>query len=443
MRVPQRPPDTGRSLAHAVSADRLREILAATEGVHARGKYLHWDELRRRSVPTGLSVEEWWLGLKLYRRSLAKAVPLCDRGGKPFQYLLPDPIPEGLHEIDLGAGGLIPLPGQITNPHTRDRYYVNSLIEEAITSSQLEGATTTRRVAKEMLRSARPPRNRSERMILNNFLTMRRIGELKNEPLTPELVFEIHRLVTDQTLDDPTGAGRFRRPDETVSVQDVYGEVLHTPPPAATLEGRMAELCAFANGETPSGFLHPVVRSIILHFWLGYDHPFVDGNGRTARALFYWSMLRSRFWLFEFVSISTIINSAPVKYATAYLHTETDDNDLTYFLIYHVDVIRRAIRQLHEYIDRKASEVEAIEDRLRGMRLLNHRQRALMSHALRHPQQRYTFESHRTSHNVAYQTARTDLLGLQEKGLVEAQKIGAVWTFTPASDLEARLAMLK
>ena len=101
---------------------------------------------------------------------------------------------------------------------------------------------------------------------------------------------------------------------------------------ASNCTERMGLMCDFANSKTPEGFVHPVLRSIILHFWLAYDHPFVDGNGRVARALFYWSMLRHGYWLFEFVSISQIILKAPVKYGRAFLYTETDDNDLTYFI---------------------------------------------------------------------------------------------------------------
>ena len=102
---------------------------------------------------------------------------------------------------------------------------------------------------------------------------------------TLELLFEIHQMVTDGTLDDPTAAGRFRRSDEDICVGDDSGEIFHIPPAADELEGRLSEMCRFANGTTPQGFIHPLVRSIILHFWLAYDHPFVDGNGRIARIL--------------------------------------------------------------------------------------------------------------------------------------------------------------
>ena len=442
MRKPKIAPTMQELLHDVMKQDRLQAIFTAERSPMAGARYPHWDKLLHYSPPGDLSHREWWLTLKVSRQSLYKPVPLEDQDGHPFQYLLAEPIPERLHEIDLGAGGLIQMPEQITNPETKDRYYVGSLIEEAITSSQLEGATTTRQVAKEMIRAGRAPRDRSEQMILNNFRTMKHIGKLKHRRLTKELVFEIHRLVTDETLDDPSAAGRFRRADEKRVVGDEYGEVFHEPPPADELPQRMAAMCAFANGKTPKGFVNPVIRSIILHFWLSYDHPFVDGNGRTARALFYWSMLRHKYWLCEFISISHIILNAPAKYARAFLYTETDENDLTYFILYHLEVVRRAVNELHKYIGRKTRELRQLERELHGITVLNHRQRALISHAIRHPGYQYTIESHRVSHNVTHQTARVDLLNLRDRGLLRAAKVGKAWNFRPAVDLEKRLSEL-
>jgi Fic family protein len=443
MKNPKKPPSFSSlwdSLAK--NLDRLQMVFQADVEGPLGGKYLHWDRLQYYSPPADLTQEEWWLGLKLNRRARSKPLALCDSEGRAFSYALADPIPEVLRDIDLGAGGFIKMPEQITNPETKDQYYVNSLIQEAITSSQLEGAATTREVAKEMIRTARPPHDKSEQMILNNFRTMQRIGALKNRALSKEVVLEVHRIITERTLDDDSAAGRLRHADEEIVVADMYNEVFHRPPSAGQLDERMAAMCEFANGNTPKEFVHPVLRSIILHFWLAYDHPFVDGNGRVARALFYWSMLRHGYWLFEFISISQIILKAPAQYGRAFLYTETDDNDLTYFLIQQLEVIRRAMKELHDYIERKTTALQAVESRLRGMRELNHRQQALINHALRHPHQRYTFKSHQMSHNVVYQTARTDLFDLENKRLLSSQKVGRTWYFTPAPDLEERLSKL-
>jgi Fic family protein len=205
----------------------------------------------------------------------------------------------------------------------------------------------------------------------------------------------------------------------------------------------MAAMCAFANGQSPGSFVHPAVRAIILHFWLAYDHPFVDGNGRTARALFYWAMLHSGYWLFEFISISNILRKAPMKYGRSFLYTETDDNDLTYFIIAQTQVIRRAVRELHEYIERKTAELKDAESSIRALDLFNHRQVEIVSHALKHPGQRYTFASHQLSHNVVYQTARTDLLDLAARGVLEKRKKGKQMIFVAPSDLSARLLKLE
>ncbi|NGX44626.1 MAG: hypothetical protein K1060chlam3_00798, partial [Candidatus Anoxychlamydiales bacterium] len=175
-----------------------------------------------------------------------------------------------------------------------------------------------------MLRSGRAPRNKSEQMILNNYYAMQKIRQWKELPLSKDLIFEIHRTITDQTLDNSDGAGRLRKADESVVVEEyLSGDVLHDPPHADELPERLEAMCDFANGKTPDQFIHPAIRAIILHFWLAYDHPFIDGNGRTARALFYWLMLRHGYWLFEFISISEIILKAPVQYGKAFLYTET------------------------------------------------------------------------------------------------------------------------
>jgi Fic family protein len=350
--------------------------------------------------------------------------------------VLADPIPAQLHYIDLHSGGSVALPDQVLNPDVRDRYIVSSLMEEAITSSQLEGAAVTRDVAKEMIRTGRSPRDTGERMILNNFRTMQRIRELRTEELTPALVFELHRIVTEGTLENPDDAGRFRRVDQRIDVGDDFGQVFHVPPPAEELGKRLEAMCAFANARTPKEFVHPLLRAIILHFWLAYDHPFVDGNGRTARALFYWDMLHHHYWMFEFISISEVIRRAPAKYGRAFLYTETDDNDLTYFILYHLEVVRRAIENLWSYVQRKTRELQNLESELRATALLNHRQQSLVSHALRHPQHRYTIESHQTSHGVVYETARTDLLDLADRGLLQKEKIRNRWHFRPVPDIE-------
>ena len=420
--------------------EQILKVFQAVGDSTCDGCYLHWDEIRFRKPPEGLTHQDWWLGLKMRRRAGYRNIPLKDTSGNDFHFSVPDLVTDLLHQIDRGGGTFVEIPEQVTNAEQRDRYVVRSLMEEAITSSQLEGAATTRDVAKKMLAEGRKPRDRSERMIVNNYMTMRRIMELKDKPLSPDMVLQIHREISDGALDAVDGAGRFRRPDEKIEISDeIEGTVFHTPPPAAELPARLEMMCDFANGKTPDFFVHPVIRGIILHFWLAYDHPFVDGNGRTARALFYWQMLHSGYWLFEYISISQFLRKAPVQYGTAFLHTETDENDLTYFIIHQAEIIRRALKGLHDYVARKSSETRACLDALQKHPELNHRQQALIAHAVRHPNFAYQIAGHGARHAVTYATARADLLELAKMKFLEHRKVGRAFVFVAPKDLESKL----
>lgn len=408
----------------------------------AKGRYLHWDEMRNRRPPEGLSHQEWWLGTRYARSQIARHLPLRSKTGAPFVFSNVDPVLEAVHEIDQRAGGHIGAHDQI--PSERARYLVASLTEEAITSSQLEGATTTRRDAKRLLATGRQPRDRSELMIVNNYRAMMRARELTGRALEVDDVLDLHRIVTQGTLDVEGDAGRLQTvDDDRIGVYSgVDGPQLHEPPPAAELPGRMEDLVRFASGETGDGFLHPVVKAIVLHFMVGYDHPFSDGNGRTARALSYWSLLSDGYWLAEYISISNILKKAPAKYSRAYLCSETDSNDLTYFIIHQLGVLRRSIDALVEYIERRTKELQSIEAMVRGRDLLNHRQRDVMSAALRDSATPFTIAEHRGLHGVTYDTARTDLLGLADLGLLDKRTVDRKFVFVARRDVESRLRAL-
>ncbi len=181
---------------------------------------------------------------------------------------------------------------------------------------------------------------------------------------------------------------------------------------------------------------------MILHFWLAYDHPFIDGNGRTARALFYWSMLKHGFWMFEFISISHAIVKSPIAYGMSFMYCETDYNDLTYFIMYHSAIVRKAISELNTYIGDRSLKLKQLESELRGMVRFNYRQRELIGHAVRHPGRYYTIESHRASHNVSRQTASNDLMELEEKKLFRKSRDGRAFTFIATENMEQILMEL-
>jgi Fic family protein len=438
------PPTNGIFGPGNVDSERMLKALEAPIDPRSAEKYLHWDKLRHLEPRYGLSSEEWWWRIKRFERMpTMRSLRLKDKEGRSFTYSLPDQLLRSLHHVDQHCAGEVAMDEVVTSESSaRQRYLVNSLMEEAIRSSQLEGATTSRRQAKELLRTGRQPKDRSEQMILNNYRGLQFMREEMGDELLPSSILELHRILTEGTLDNPDAAGRLQQPgEERVAVYERDGgRRLHQPPPAEELPERLQTLCDFANEGGDEGvFIHPVIRAILLHFGLAYDHPFEDGNGRTARILFFWSMRRSGYWMAEYLSISTILRKAQGQYGRAFLETETDEGDTTYFLIHQLRVIELAIAQMRRYLQRKTREVQEIEELLHGAEGFNRRQLEVLTDAVRHPDASYSFSNHAASHRVTHETARADLTGLAKQGLLMQRRVGREYSFEVPADLPGRL----
>ena len=444
MRLPETSPPVQTLMAEFDSLDLVQRVrlLDESDVLDNKRRYLHWDQVRRRPPPDGLTHRTWWLRFVLARRAGRQRLPLLGKGGVPFWFCHAPPVMEGLQRVDREMAGHILLDQDVVSNTDKERYLVSSLMEEAIRSSQFEGANTTRLVAQEMLRTGRRPINKGERMIFNNFAAMQTVERWAREDVavSEERLLGLHEIVTEGTLGEPADSGRLQVPGEVrVAVVSSDGSVVHEPPPAAELPERIARLCDFANGKTDDGFLHPVVRAIICHFMIGYDHPFVDGNGRTARALFYWTMLRSGYWLAAYLSISNLLHDAPSRYSRAYEYVHADANDATYFLIHQLTIVQRAADQLRSYIARQSQRAASVAQLLQQRRDLNHRQEVILDRALRGSQSEFTVIGHRTEFRVANGTARSDLMGLVKRGLFVRQGNRRQYFFRPALDLQERL----
>ncbi len=448
MRLPEHSPLVQSLMSEFDALDPAQRVwlLDESDVLDSKRRYLHWDQVRRRPPPEGLTHKTWWLGFVLARRAGRQRLPLLGKGGVPFWYCNAPPVMEGLQRVDREMSGHILLDQDVVSSVDKDRYLVSSLMEEAIRSSQFEGANTTRLVAQEMLRTGRQPLNKGERMIFNNFAAMQAVERWAREDLdvSEERLLRLHEIVTAGTLGDAEDSGRLQAPGEVrVAVVSGDGSVVHTPPPAAELPERIARLCDFANGKTDDGFLHPVIRAIMCHFMIAYDHPFVDGNGRTARALFYWTMLRSGYWLAAYLSISNLLHEAPSRYSRAYEYVHADANDATYFLIHQLLIMQRAADQLRSYIARQSERAASVARLLQQRRDLNHRQEVILDRALRGSQSEFTVIGHGTEFRVANGTARSDLMGLVKRGLFVRQGNHRQYFFRPAPDLQERLGPVR
>ena len=438
MKLPQSPPPLAALIAEseALDAERRGDLHLNLDPLDPRGRYLAWDQVRHRQPPDGHTHRTWWLRMFTARRAAAQTLPLLGRDGLPFWYSEVRPLIDSLRRLDRAQGEHILADETLLTRSARRRRLNLSLMDESIQSSQFEGANTSRLVAREMLRDGRPPADHGERMIANNFAAMQTVEDWSRlgEPIDREHILELHRTVTRGTLPSEADAGRLQQPGESrVHVVSLSGAVVHRPPPADELPDRIRRICDFADDDSES--VHPIVRAILLHFMIGYDHPFVDGNGRTARALFYWSLMRSGFWLAPYLSISEFLLRAPARYSRAYQHVSADSNDATYFILHQLEIMLRAVDRLEDDLREQAAEARQVEQRLGGMAALNERQTVIIGEALERPDRIFTIAQQRRQHSVSYWAARSDLQDLVERGLLVRRRSGKKFVFRPAPDL--------
>ena len=392
--------------------------------------YLYWDKVKY-NAPNGINPEDFWIAVKMQR--LSNAISF---GKYVFSYKINDYMQQYLHEFDMNFGGTLSSDNIITE-RTKQYYLLSSIMEEAIASSQMEGASTTRKVAKEMLRKQQKPKDASQQMILNNYRTIRFLSEKKDSPLSKELLLEIHRKISEKTLDNPEDVGNFRTTNDIVVSNKLTGEVAHYPPDCDEIELIIERLCDFANNDKT--FVHPIIKAIIIHFMISFLHPFVDGNGRTARSLFYWYMLKKGYWLTEFLSISRIIYSTKSKYEKVFLYTEQDDYNLGYFINYNLVVLNKAYKELKAYLDRKSKEHSALFE-FKNVTGINERQAKILKIATKKPENIFICKDLETELGVSVKTIRADLEGLVKKDLLKTIPLNKRLTgYIRTDDFEEKL----
>lgn len=380
-------------------------------------RYFYWSEIKHRPNIPFENAEEAWEMIKAHRLITSKRIAFSDH---KFYYNITSFIQEDLHNFDLKLiGGLYK--NSIT-PQDQAEYFKNSLLEEAIASSQIEGAATTTDVAKDMIKTGRRPRNESEQMIINNFRAIQEIENRLEEEMSIQLILEIHELMTTQTSASKY-SGKFR--DHPIYVKDhVDGEIAFTAPNHKKVKGLIESLIKFINND--EDFIHPIIKASILHFIVGYIHPFGDGNGRTARALFYWFLIKKGYSLLKHISISRAILDSRTSYDKAFLKTENDDNDLTYFITYSMKSLRVAFQNLVRYRDKKRAErIRASEVMYEMMdKGFNKRQSNLLGYLFIKPNSTITIPEYSKKNDIVRQTASRDLTQLEKKGVLTKHKDG-------------------
>lgn len=312
------------------------------------------------------------------------------------------------------------------------------IIEEAISSSQIEWAQTTANVAKDIIIRNKEPKNKHETMIVNNYKTMLFItNEINNAVLSEQLLLDLQTMLTENTLEDPWKSWRFRKDDDEIAVVNpIDWVVYHIPPKEKIMREELKTLIDFANDQDWS-FIHPFIKATILHFWIAYLHPFCDWNWRTARAIFYWYLNKKWYKDFTYIPISRAIYNSKKQYWDSYNYSEQEWQNLTFFLVYIAQKTQQAFREYRSYIIKQKEEHQNIQNAIISLfkESLNERQLSLISYFIKNPEKYVNSSIYQNQYRVSKNTAKSDLLWLSELWLLQVKHIGNFINYYPTKKL--------
>ena len=298
-----------------------------------------------------------------------------------------------------------------------------ALVRSAHHSTSIEGNPLSLEEVTALLEGrevAAHPRERREVLNYVNVLNYidREYQNRPEKPVTEETICRLHRLVVDGILPEHE-AGHYRQVPVIVGIP-ATGEIRFRPSDWHEVSGLMADLVAWLNSPQGDGLM-PVLHAGIAHYECVRIHPFVDGNGRTARALATLILYKRGFDTKRFFALEEYYNVDRQSYYDVLAATD-QSSDLTEWLEYFVQGITVEMVRLEQRI----TALQQIVQRTMGAEIaaqsLNGRQIRALEFLLREP--RLTTSLYVQWNRVSRATAQRDLADLVAKGLLHQQGIG-------------------
>ena len=384
-------------------------------------RYLGEEEVRHRvkhDKEPGKWAEIWQ---RIMNMRKVGAVPMfLDSLGIKFWYFPSDSINRKVSEIErLGT--------RLYDRISTDKAFIQSFlsdaeVEEAISSAIYEGANTTRAKAKQLIESGKRPASKDDWMLLNNVEALEWIKSHRRDAVTSELILKIHQIVTKNTLSgvDANYCGKFR--DDTVVVNSALGKIVHEGIDYKKIEETLNE--TIKNVTSHPRYIHPLIRGILLHYFIAYVHPFFDGNGRTARTLFYFKSMKHDLKFVELLSISAHLKNSGNQYERAFEKVKAHDWDLTYFIDYCLESLLAALKIVEAKVE-YLLQINILKDTFD----LNDNQIGLLQKLALNKYRVVTIETYAEEIGKSREVARQDLKALVKSELMSEEKIGKKFTY--------------
>lgn len=400
---------------------------------YTQDSYKSLEEIKFRLDQVGASAADWpELKSKIIKCRKVGAIPLfLNSIDKKFWFYPADCIYKKAHDVEkLGLALYEKINKE--SAFARD-FLLDSTIEEAITSAIYEGANSTRAKAKELIETQTTPKNKDEWMLLNNYMALMWIKKNHQAPVSLDLINEVHALVTQNTLsgDDINFSGKLR--DDKVFVTS-GAEVKHEGVEHSKLEPVTNEAIQLVT-ESPRYF-PSLLKGILLHYFISYIHPYFDGNGRTARTMFYYKAIKNDLKFVELLSVSAYLKNHGKQYEKSFEKVVQNDLDITYFIDFNLEALAEALKKVSKKVD-FLLRINSLQKRFD----LSAHQIGLLQKLALHKFRTYDIEGYAESIDKSREIARQELKRLSEIGLLEETRQGKKFVYRIKKDaLEKMLA---
>ena len=396
-------------------------------------------DLCSMALPAGISHDEVWAFAASIRRLFSTEIPIRSPQGHILWYFRHQGIIDQLCEIERYCRADSDLNRELAE-REGSPFVVKTQIEEAIATSQLDGLDIPSDHARALLRMDRKPRQGEERLVLNTYNAISTTHRLVGEKFTPALLRDLHNQVIDGV--DPSSLRRSR--ERFGLCRSVYRDLVDR---GSTRQ--IEEICAYANHEIGDIDEHPAIRALNLRGAIKQWQPFSDWNGNMASLVWRLYCLKQGYPVLGHLPVcrailnwETGIIRPPDVISRSLPEQWVDGNgreDYTANVTISLQLVHVELRGLRERVALRKHRDSEVTDSLEEDSTLNHRQRSILSRALRHPEAEFTIRYHRTNHGVVYATARADLLELVEKGYLTCEHAKNAFVFRPDPHIKGRL----
>ena len=303
-------------------------------------------------------------------------------------------------------------------PAWEAKFRSDAIVRSAYHGTHLEGNGLNYTEADKVISGAKiVGRERDIQEVLNYRNVLKFIQDTKEKEITEEIIKKIHEITVHRILPE-NSIGTYRK-QQVVVKNSQTGEVTFRPPPPVEVPFLIVDFLTWVNLSN-ADIIHSAIKAAIVHYELVRIHPFLDGNGRVARATATLVLFQEGYDVKRFFSLEEHYDREPLHYYDALQRVEKDKGDLTNWIEYFCEGLSIELTRIKEKVKSISTDLK-IKKSLGGQQVaLSERQIKIIEYIQENGllQNKAFFELFPM---ISEDTVLRELKDLQKKGIIKKE----------------------